>query len=132
MRSNPIETLTSGHDSPESPAFHRDGSRCFVNWLSSSILRLSPVAPRGQVTEFARLADPPGPDGMAFDAAGNLYVAHYNAERVDVFDPTDREVERIAVPGSGVTNVALGGRDGRDLVITEVATASVYRTRVDV
>jgi len=262
-----METLTRGHDSPEGPAFHRDGSLYFVNWLTSSIMRLPPhgeagefantggipaglafhpdgtlyvadegdqwhgilrVTPEGSITawiqeyqgqplngandlvfdatgvlyfsdpwrsslespiggfyrafpdgtleqldtglafpngvavapdgsavylaetwtnrilryavgsdgrvgprtELARLTGRPGPDGMAFDSAGNLYVAHYNEGRVDVLDPAGRELDRIPVPGPGTTNVAFGGPDRRDLIVTEVSTASVYRTRV--
>jgi gluconolactonase len=41
-------------------------------------------------------------------------------------------IEKIPVPGAKVTNVAFGGSDGRTLVITEVETASLYQTRVDI
>ena len=86
----------------------------------------------GRPVVFARLTDVPGPDGMAFDAAGNLYVAHHGAGRVDVFDATGRAIDRIPVPGPRVTNVAFGGPAYDELVITECETASVYRTRLGV
>jgi len=38
----------------------------------------------------------------------------------------------VAVPGKNVTNVAFGGPDRRTLVVTDVETGTVYRTRVDV
>jgi gluconolactonase len=41
-------------------------------------------------------------------------------------------IDEISVPGAQVTNVAFGGLDRRTLVITDVATASLYQTRVDV
>ena len=41
-------------------------------------------------------------------------------------------IEEIPVPGAKVTNVAFGGPDRRTLVITDVETASLYQTRVDV
>ena len=41
-------------------------------------------------------------------------------------------IEKIPVPGAKVTNVAFGGPGRRTLVITEVETASLYQTRVDV
>ena len=72
------------------------------------------------------------PDGMAFDAEGRLYVAHFGAGRVDVFDGNGREVDRIRVPGREVTNIAFGGLGYDELVITECATASIYRVRVGV
>jgi len=87
------------------------------------------VGPR---TEFARLGGVPGPDGMAFDAGGLLYVAHHGEGRVDVFDPDGREVDHIRVPGRQVTNVAFGGADFDALTITEVETASVYRLKLGV
>jgi gluconolactonase len=59
-------------------------------------------------------------------------VAHFSGGCVDVFDPTGARVDQIAVPGENPTNVAFGGADGKTLVITEVATASLYRVRLDV
>lgn len=81
---------------------------------------------------WAQLTGPGGPDGMAFDEAGNLYVAHFGAGRVDVIAPDGRVVDAIAVPGSKPTNVAFGGSDRRTIVVTEVETASVYRARASV
>ena len=69
---------------------------------------------------------------MAFDEAGNLYIAHYGGGRVAIFDPSGAPAGEIRVPGAKVTNVAFGGPDRRTLVITDVETASVYETRVDV
>jgi gluconolactonase len=87
------------------------------------------VGPR---EEWSRLEGTPGPDGMAFDAEGNLYVAHFGGSRVDVIAPSGEIVDRVEVPGSKPTNVAFGGPDRRTLVVTEVETASVYHglTRV--
>lgn len=265
----PVELLISGYNSPEGPAFHKDGTLYFVNWLTSSIVRLAPngeaaefvntggipaglafhpdgtlyvadegaqwhgvlrVSPAGKITSwqqeyagqqlngandlafdsrgvlyfsdpwrssvenpiggfyrafpdgrleqldtglafpngvavaaadstvylaetghnrilryaistdgsvgqrevFAQLRGMNGPDGMAFDAAGNLYVAHWGEGRIDVLGPDGAEVLTIQVPGKNVTNVALGGDDLRTLVITEVETGSLYRTRVSI
>jgi gluconolactonase len=69
---------------------------------------------------------------MAFDEAGNLHVAHYNGGRVDILDSFGKQVGAIPVPGQSVTNIAFGGPDRRTVVITEVSTASVYVTRVEV
>src|SRR5688572_26274618 len=71
-----MERLTSGHDSPEGPAFHRDGSLYFVNWLTSSIMRLqfdASGAPAGPAVEFANTGGIPA--GLAFHPDGTLYVA---------------------------------------------------------
>jgi gluconolactonase len=87
------------------------------------------VGPR---EEFAQLPGHHGPDGMAFDEAGNLYVAHYGGGKVAVFSPSGELAEEIRIPGAHVTNVAFGGPDRRTLVITDVQTASVYKTQVDI
>lgn len=93
---------------------------------------LAPDGSIGKGSVFARLSGTPGPDGMAFDEAGNLYVAHFGEGRVDVFSPAGDEIGQIKVPGAKTTNVAFGGRDQTTLIITEVETASVYRVLLDV
>jgi gluconolactonase len=86
----------------------------------------------GQPEEWARLSDGgSGPDGMAFDAAGRLHVAHYGNGTVDVFDQAGRQVDAIAVPGRQVTNVAFGGPDGRTYVVTECETGTLYVGRAE-
>jgi gluconolactonase len=86
----------------------------------------------GERTVFATLEGGPGPDGMAFDVSENLYVAHHGEGRVDVLDPNGRLLEPLIVPGRQPTNVAFGGPDRRTLVVTEVATGSLYQTTVEV
>ena len=47
------------------------------------------------------------PDGMCLDADGNLYVAHYGMQQVQVLDPTGKLVRRY---GGDPYNGAVGGR----------------------
>jgi gluconolactonase len=58
------------------------------------------------------------PDGMCLDAAGNLYVAHYGMQQVQVLDPAGKLIRRY--PGGNVTtsNVAFGGPDHNQLFVT--------------
>lgn len=58
-----------------------------------------------------------GPDGLAFDAKGNLFVAEYGAGRILVIGPDRRLAKVIAVPGRFVTNLAFAD-DGRTLYVT--------------
>jgi gluconolactonase len=125
----------SSLENPIGVALDADESAVYLAETSrNQILRyeLGPDGSVGTPAVFARLTDPPGPDGMAFDAAGNLYVAHHGVGRVDVFDATGRSVDRIRVPGARVTNVAFGGPAFDELVVTECETASVYRTKLGV
>src|SRR5262249_58076057 len=109
-----------------------DGSAVYLaeTW-HNRILRY-PIGRDGRVgprEEWARLDGRPGPDGMAFDAEGHLYVAHFNAGRVDVIAPSGAVVDQIDVPGSKPTNVAFGGPDRRTLVVAEVETAAGHHPR---
>jgi sugar lactone lactonase YvrE len=69
-----------------------------------------------------------GPDGMAFDAEGNLYVAHYGGGAVYVYEPKGKLVERIATPGENPTNVCFGGPEHDQLFVTvdDPGTLVVY------
>lgn len=58
------------------------------------------------------------PDGIALDAEGYVWIAVYGRGEVRRYDP-DGAVERVVqVPTPQTTSVALGGPDGRDLLIT--------------
>lgn len=130
-----LERIDHGLAFPNGVAINADGSAVFLAETYRNRILRYPIRPDGDVggrEVFATLAGRPGPDGMAFDAAGDLYVARYGEGRVDVIDPAGRVVDAIAVPGAEPTNVAFGGSDRQTLVITEVATASLYRVRVAV
>ncbi len=130
-----LERIDSGLAFPNGVAIGPDGDAVYLaETLHHRILRY-PIGTDGVIgarQDFASLPGGTGPDGMAFDEQGRLYVAHYGGGRVAVFDPSGDLDNEILVPGANVTNVAFGGADRRTLVITEVETASLYHTRVDV
>lgn len=78
----------------------------------------------GPLEVFAELPQKEGqqvdnqPDGMCLDAAGNLYVAHYGMQQVQVLDPQGKLIRRY--PGGNLTtsNVAFGGPKMDQLFIT--------------
>jgi gluconolactonase len=130
-----LEQLDRGLAFPNGVAISADETAVFLaETYRTRILRYAlrsdgTVGPR---EEFAQLPGPPGPDGMAFDEEGKLYVAHFSGGRVAVFDPFGQMVDEIPVPGAQVTNCAFGGPRRRTLVITEVTTASLYSVELDV
>jgi gluconolactonase len=61
-----------------------------------------------------------GPDGMAFDAAGNLYVTVFGQGDVSVLGTDGRVIGRIMTSGRKPTNVAFGPPGERQIYVTEV------------
>jgi gluconolactonase len=130
-----LEQIDSGLAFPNGVAVTADGSAVVLAETYRNRLLRYPIRADGTVGPAEHWADthlPSGPDGMAFDANGDLYVAHYGGGCVDVFDASGSRVDQIAVPGEQPTNVAFGGVDGKTLVVTEVATASLYHVRMNV
>ncbi len=124
--------LASGLAFPNGLVLSRDERYLFVaDTRKNRILRYVLEPPPFRSYVFSQLSGGWGPDGMAFDVAGNLYVAHYGGGDVAVVNPKGELVERIPVPGLHPTNVAFGGFERRTLYVTEVETGSVYRFRTD-
>lgn len=68
---------------------------------------------------WKQFADEDGyPDGMNFDAAGTLWVAHWGAGLISRFSLDGSLLARVKLPVSNVTNVAFGGTGMRTLVAT--------------
>ena len=98
-----------------------DGKRLFAD------LPDVPDAPRLPAEEQARLGVDHvcGPDGLALDTDGNLYVAHFASGAVHVLDRQGRPLDRLTVPGRCPTNVCFAGPDHDRLVVTLDDTGEV-------
>ena len=65
------------------------------------------------------LSDDEGyPDGMTFDARGNLWLAHWGAGLVSQYSPSGVLLRRVELPASNVSNVAFGGKDLDRIFVT--------------
>ncbi|GAB5470548.1 MAG: SMP-30/gluconolactonase/LRE family protein [Rhodospirillales bacterium] len=73
-----------------------------------------------------------GPDGMALDSQGNIFVAQAGMGCVWAFSPLGEPLWRIRCEAIGLTttNLAFGGPDGRDLYITVSDAGVVARARL--
>jgi gluconolactonase len=141
-----LEQIDSGLQFPNGVAVSPTGDAVYLaETVPNRILRYA-IRPDGTLGPREHWADMPavtfpgaaeddlptgGPDGMAFDEAGNLYVAYYGGGRVVIFAPDGSVAGEILVPGANVTNIAFGGPDRRTAIITDVETASVYTTQVE-
>ncbi len=60
-----------------------------------------------------------GPDGMAIDEEGMLWIAHYGGYSVGRWNPSTGEmIEKIEVPAPNITACTFGGEDFKTLFIT--------------
>ena len=127
-----ITCLASGLAFPNGLALSRDERYLFVAITRKNrVLRYVLDPPPVRSYLFSQLSGGWGPDGMAFDVAGNLYVAHYGGGEVIILNPKGQAVERIPIGGLHPTNVAFGGTDRRSLFVTEAATGSIYQFNTD-
>ncbi|HEX4508706.1 MAG TPA: SMP-30/gluconolactonase/LRE family protein, partial [Burkholderiaceae bacterium] len=63
------------------------------------------------------------PDGMTVDAQGRLWIAHWGGGCVSCHAPDDgRELGRVALPTSHVTNVTFGGPDFATLFVSSATS----------
>jgi gluconolactonase len=67
------------------------------------------------------------PDGIALDAEGNLFVAHYGMRQVQVVSPLGKVIRRY--PGGNLTtsNVAFAGRNMDQLYMTGGEPGALFR-----
>ena len=77
----------------------------------------------GKPGKRRRFAAVNGPDGMAVDCAGNLYVTSHGPGKIEVFEPGGKRIATIEVAPK-TTNAAFGGPDRKTLYIT--AGTGVY------
>ncbi|MGD9528502.1 SMP-30/gluconolactonase/LRE family protein [Pseudonocardia sp.] len=119
-RGGGVEELAGGIAYPNGLAFDACGEFLYVaETRTGRVLRYgwdgSTLQPLGV---FATLSAG-SPDGLAFDADGNLYAASPDADLVAVFDPDGREREPLRFAGPTFpTNLCFAGPELDVLVVT--------------
>ena len=115
-----------------------DGAALVVGETHTGLLRrysLDPARPYEELAPLATLSpsspppDEAGPDGFAYGADGNLYVAHYGSGFVQVIAPGGALLASLPAGGPTPTNVAFW-QDS--LYVTEGNSGSLYRLDVGV
>jgi len=127
--SGKVHLVDSGMAYPNGIVLSPDGKRLYVGESQRNRVHVYDVTTPGRVGKrrlFAELpqADKPAgqidnqPDGMCLDVAGNLYVAHYGMQRVQVLDPTGKLVAGLPAGNLTTSNVAFGGPNVDQLFVT--------------
>lgn len=116
---------------PNGIAFSPDGRFVYLSVTrANAIWRFLANAPdpgMPMVGVFLHLSGGVGPDGLATDGAGRLYVVQAQAGRVLVFDCLGDPVARIRTPGGLWTTAAALSPDGKSLFILEAQQGAVFR-----
>lgn len=119
------ERIALGLLYPNGIELRPDGRALLVAATISKAIFEIPLDERGRPgpprrwCDLEPLGEQVGPDGMAYDEMGCLYVAVFGASAVVRIDPSGKIVERIRTPGKNPTNCAFGGKDYRTLYVTE-------------
>ena len=118
-----LELMTGELRLPNGLAFSPDGRWLYVSDSADGGVYRFAVGEDGRLgakTLFARVRPPrgeqPATDGIKVDRQGRVWVSGRRA--LGVFDPRGELLCRIDLGQKRITNLAFGGVDGRDLLIT--------------
>lgn len=68
-----------------------------------------------------------GPDGMDFDADGNLVATNLGSGFLDIFDPAGSLIRRVSLPFKKPSNVHFSGPDSHLMLVTEHSTYGLWQ-----
>ena len=131
-----LECLVDNAPSPNGLVLNKNESILYVAMTRGNGIWRIPLMEDGGASKvglFVQLSGGlAGPDGMALDRDDRLVVAHAGHGTVWVFSRFGEPIYRIrSCAGIDTTNVAFGGKDGRDLFIVESETGSILTSTMD-
>lgn len=134
---NTLERLISNGPSPNGLVTSLEDKVLYVAMTRAQQVWRVPLFPEGpsKVGLFARLpAGVIGPDGMALDERGNLYVCHASRGRIYAFDEHGEEFLTVDCRhiGRTTTNLAFGGENNSELFITVSDAGVIARAKMPV
>src|SRR3954453_9251058 len=124
-----LDCLLSNVPSPNGLVLSPDETVLFVAATRDNAVWRVPLMRDGSVSKvgrFCTMFGTSGPDGLAMDQAGRLFVAHASLGRVFVFAPNGELIARVkSCAGPSCTNVAIGGAKRELLYVTESASGTI-------
>jgi gluconolactonase len=119
--------------------FSPRGDRIYHCDTARGLVLVHALDPSGHTEARSPIRVEGGPDGLAVDAEGCIWVALFRGGALQRFTPEGEADRRIAVPARAVTSLCFGGDDLRDLYVVSGDNSedpgrrgSVFRTRSDV
>lgn len=131
-----LDCLLSNGPSPNGLVLSSDERVLFVAMTRDNSVWRLPLLADGSTSKVGRFASfygVSGPDGLAIDRDGNLFVAHASLGAVFVLSPHGEGIAKIvSCAGRTITNVTFGGAAHRTLFVTDSSTGSVLSADWDV
>jgi gluconolactonase len=126
-----LDCLIANGPSPNGLVLATEQDVLFVAMTRDNSVWRVPLLPdgmTGKVGRFASFHGSAGPDGMAVDPAGNLFVAHASLGKIFVLNPEGYEIAHIrSCRGKTTTNLTFGGEHSQSIFITESESGSILR-----
>jgi len=127
-----LEQLDTGYAFPNGIALDPKEGQLYLSETHTKRIHRFNIEPTGSLSKRELFATLPqeqchpvsGPDGMALDVDGNLYVAHWGSGCVDVFDCHGSLVGQLQCLGKQPTNVAFWKTN---IYVTEMERGEVVR-----
>jgi len=130
-----LECLIDGIPSPNGLVMAPDDSQLYLAVTRGNCVWRVPFLLDGNVSKvgvFVQLSGAVGPDGLAVNARGHLFVAHVGGGSIWQFNRLGEPVARIrSCAGLLTTNLAFGGPDNATLYITESETGSILTAALE-
>lgn len=130
-----LDLLLANVPSPNGVALSPDGKLLYLAVTRGNSVWRVPLLPDGsvsKVSQFFTSYGPSGPDGLAVDIQGRVFVANPGLGHVWVLNSRAEPVQVLrGQPGASITNLAFGGPDRSTLFVTDSTHGHVLRARMD-
>ncbi len=130
-----LDLLIANIPSPNGVALSPDEKFAYVGVTRGNCVWRVPLQADGSVSkvnQFFTSYGPSGPDGLALDAEGRIFVANPGLGYVWVLNRRAEPVQVLRGPeGASITNIAFGGSGNRTLYVTNSSDGQILRAEME-